>query len=79
VAAAVNLLTRSKGQSYDEYIDQIIRSQHPIATVVKITDITNNLKRLHNIADLDERERLHQKYMKALERLSLGGYSAIHY
>lgn len=64
--AAVELLTRPAGESYEEYILRILDAGGPegeLARMVKLADLTDNLEQtpLHS--------RLEERYRKALEVL----------
>lgn len=65
---ALNLLTRNRNMSYDEYIDSIINSNNRIAKSVKLSDLGHNL-RLDRFTDAQipitsTDERRSDKYMK---------------
>lgn len=69
ICDAVMLLTRKDGETYDAFIDRIIKSDNKIAISVKIADITDNLNlgRLEVVTDKDiERAK---KYANAMLRL----------
>lgn len=58
---AIKVMTKKKGQSYDEYLENI--ASCPIATKVKIADMISNL------ADNPTKRQI-EKYAKGLLRLS---------
>lgn len=70
---ALNLLTRNKSMSYDEYIDSIIKSNNPIAISVKLSDLVHNsdLDRFRDaqipITPADEKRA--EKYKKSYMRI----------
>jgi molybdopterin-guanine dinucleotide biosynthesis protein len=68
VIAAVDAITKRKGEKYDDYLDRV--KSNTIARTVKIADLTHNsqLSRLKEVTQKDY-ERL-EKYKKALEFLS---------
>jgi (p)ppGpp synthase/HD superfamily hydrolase len=61
------LLTHRDGDSYEEYIQKISKSE--LATKVKIADLTHNsdLKRLKNVTEKDIQR--YNKYQKSIEFL----------
>ena len=65
---AIKLLTHDKSVDYMEYIRYI--KKNPLATKVKLADLTHNsdLTRLNEITDKDIRRT--EKYKKAIEFLS---------
>lgn len=67
ILEAINLLTRAKEDSYEEFIDKTLKNR--IARNVKIADIKENMK-LSRIQDPSEQDYMRlEKYKKALERL----------
>lgn len=68
VVRIVELLTRQKGVSDEEYYAAI--RQHPIARIVKLADIVDNTDPARaSLLDDSTRERLRRKYLHALEQL----------
>ena len=69
VAAIVTLLSKKKGQSYDDYLDNVMTN--PKAMIVKAMDLKHNsdLSRLKGIdqKDIDR----HKKYMVAYGKIAL--------
>ena len=67
IIEALNLITKTKGISYDLYLEKI--KNNKLARNVKIEDIKHNmnLKRLKNITDKDIKR--YEKYKKSLEFL----------
>ena len=67
IVNAIELLTKSKNQSYESYIENI--SKNKLATEVKMADLLHNmdLTRLKNITFKDLTRS--QKYMKAYSQL----------
>ena len=67
VVIAVELLSKVKGESYDQFVDRVL--QNPLATKIKIADIEDNINvlRLKSIRDNDL-ERI-AKYHKAWLKL----------
>ena len=70
---ALELLTRKKNVSYDDYITSIIESKNEIAMYVKLNDLRHNidLTRISDagIAITDKDRQRTKKYSKALDRL----------
>lgn len=67
VAAAVDALTRRRGESYDSYIDRV--SQNEIAIQVKLADLEDNCD-LSRIKEPTERDReRREKYLAAINKL----------
>lgn len=68
VVAAVQTLTKKKGQSYQDYLEKV--KSNDLARVVKLADLKHNsdLSRLKSVSDTD-RERV-EKYKKAIYYLS---------
>ena len=68
VANAVDILTRRKEDTYNQYIDKVCKNKY--ATIVKIYDIRDNLdeNRMTRFTD-EHRESLKKRYEKALEKL----------
>ena len=68
VIAAIDALTRRKGESYDAFIDRI--RSNPLATKVKVLDIQDNMDlcRLPTVTQKDL-DRV-AKYHAALQRLT---------
>ena len=68
IVDAVYAMTHRINEAYhDEYLVRVMKN--PIAQVVKIADIKNNLSRMDNIDDPEIRRILENKYHKALEIL----------
>ncbi len=67
--AALDLLTKKRGQTYDEYISAI--SRNSLARAVKIEDLEDNMN-LSELPEVGEKElaRL-RKYRKALLQLKI--------
>ena len=68
VVTAVQILTKKKGQSYQEYLEKV--KTNDLARVVKLADLKHNsdLSRLKSVSDTD-RERV-KKYKNAIRYLS---------
>ena len=68
VVAAVQTLTKKKGQSYQDYLEKV--KSNNLARVVKLADLKHNsdLSRLKSVSDTD-RERV-KKYKNAIRYLS---------
>ncbi len=69
VIAAVEHLTRRKGESYDAFVDRI--APDPLARAVKLADLEDNMdvRRSNRPMKQKDAERL-EKYRKAWQRLS---------
>ena len=71
--AALKLLTRQDGVSYDEYIDSIIESGNKIAINVKIDDLLHNMNSERfteaDIIITDRDKSRIDKYKKAFDKL----------
>lgn len=67
VVESIECLTHKKGQSYEDYINQVMNNR--VSTLVKIADLEHNMdiRRLEYLSDIDLR-RL-QKYHSAYKRL----------
>jgi (p)ppGpp synthase/HD superfamily hydrolase len=67
VANMVNILTRRKstGETYDDYIDRIAKSNNEQAILIKIEDIKHNLDTIHQIDvkydDVDNDQKMQSK------------------
>jgi (p)ppGpp synthase/HD superfamily hydrolase len=75
IAEAVILLTRKKGEKYEEFIDRIIESPHYearlIALKVKIQDLNHNMD-LSRLPEIDQRAKDRQiQYQKAHRKLEV--------
>jgi (p)ppGpp synthase/HD superfamily hydrolase len=68
VVTAVQILTKKKGQSYQEYLEKV--KSNNLARVVKLADLKHNsdLSRLKSVTDTDY-ERV-KKYKNAINYLS---------
>lgn len=68
VVTAVQILTKKKGQSYQDYLEKV--KSNNLARVVKLADLKHNsdLSRLKSVSDTD-RERV-KKYKNAIRYLS---------
>lgn len=70
VVEAVELLTRDKKTTYDQYIDELIESDDVDAMLVKMSDLTHNmdLNRLnHEPDDLDLSRK--ERYLRAYDKI----------
>ena len=71
--AALQLLTRQDGVSYDEYIDSIIESGNEIAINVKINDLLHNMNSERfteaDIIITDRDKNRFDKYEKTFDKL----------
>ncbi|MHA3042469.1 GTP pyrophosphokinase [Streptococcus sp. 517s] len=69
VVAAVQILSKKKGQDYQTYLENV--KSNPLARAVKLADLKHNsdLSRLETITDKDL-ERL-EKYKRAIDYLSM--------
>lgn len=67
---AVMLLTKSSKMSYDDYIDNIIKSENRLAIKVKLADLMDNMNkdRLNELSN-DVSTRLRVKYAKAYDKI----------
>ncbi len=68
VVDAVVVMTKRKGQAYDDYLARV--KANPMALAVKLADIEDNVSRLDQLTDAATRERLAQKYADAMKALS---------
>lgn len=68
VAAAVDSLTKQKGQTLEQYYTRV--QLNKIATVVKFYDLMDNFKRNHLIDDEATRLRMAKKYSLGFDMLS---------
>lgn len=71
--AALKLLTRQNGVSYDEYIDSIIESGNKIAMSVKLDDLLHNMN-LNRFTEsgmtvTNQDTKRNEKYKKAFDKL----------
>ncbi len=68
VLSALDVLTRRKGETYDEYISRVIENK--TACHVKLCDLCDNmdLSRIANPSDADHKRM--KKYRKAADRIS---------
>lgn len=67
VKNAVDALTKQKGQTLDEYYRRILPNAY--ACIVKARDVIDNLRRISQVSNLDDRKRLLRKYETCLELL----------
>ena len=67
VLDALSLLTHKEGQSYDEYVDNIMKSGNKLAIATKINDLKHNLGR--NDRKTEEKEAIYQKHLRTLRRI----------
>ena len=63
VVDAVVVMTKRKGQPYEEYLMRV--KNNKMALAVKLADIDDNESRLDQLTDLATRERLTRKYINA--------------
>lgn len=79
VVEKVAVLTRKKGEPYVDYIGRVIRD--PVATYIKLADLSDNLSRLMVNSYSPEHEKwaehLRSKYTRTLEQLGLHASSYI--
>lgn len=68
IAEAVKAITKHKDESYEEYLERV--KQNPLALTVKKVDVNENLGKNPFMPDDQERDRLREKYRKALRILS---------
>lgn len=66
VIEAVDCITKRESEKYKDYLERV--KCNKLAREVKIKDIGNNMQRLKNLEE-EEQKRLHKKYNFALERL----------
>ncbi|MBU7006871.1 GTP pyrophosphokinase [Phosphitispora fastidiosa] len=67
IIEALSCLTRHQDEPYDQYLLKV--SANPLATAVKIADLTDNLD-LNRIKDPTSKSyKRHEKYRKALDYL----------
>lgn len=67
VASVVDHLTRREDETYHNYITRVLES--PLATIVKIADIKDNLSRIYQLQSAREKTFLRARYTKTLQRL----------
>jgi (p)ppGpp synthase/HD superfamily hydrolase len=67
VVDAVVVITKRKGQAYEDYLAKV--KANKMALAVKLADIADNMSRLDQLTDLSTRERLTQKYLSAMKVL----------
>ena len=67
VCDILNILTHKNGQTYQEYLNGIIRSGNKIALKLKINDLEHNISR--NDRRTENKERIYQKHNDALKKL----------
>lgn len=67
VVATVEVLTRRKGESYEDFIDRVRR--HPLARKVKLLDIEDNMNLLRLSAVTEQDLKRVAKYHRAWKRL----------
>lgn len=67
ILTALNILTKVKGQTYEEYLDKIIKNT--LALKVKVADLEHNsdLSRILNPTQKDIKRQ--EKYLKAIKKL----------
>lgn len=66
IVEAIDVLTKKKGENYQEYIDNILTN--PIATKVKIKDLEHNMDLSRILDDLTEKDiTRNEKYKKAYD------------
>lgn len=63
IISALRLLTHTPETSYEDYLEQIILSRHPIALQVKYNDLKHNVERGKDFPDLQA------KHVPALKRI----------
>jgi len=63
------LLTKNKDENYIDYIKAIKKSNNPLLMKVKLADIRDNFYRLDKVKNQDFRNKLFNKYDKALKIL----------
>lgn len=71
VIATIQVLTKSKGESYPDYLARI--KQNPLAKKIKLADIDDNYNRLQGLWDLglkDDYYSLKKKYNYAKDYLN---------
>lgn len=71
----LKILTKSKKEKYDDYINRIINSKNSTALLVKFGDLIDHVNRLGLLSDRNVRARLKKKYILALEKIRLAVYS----
>lgn len=69
IANLVDAVTRQKGEQYDAYIDRVIAAGYK-AMCVKMADLGANLARIDSIGDQPTRDRLTEKYTRAIKRIT---------
>lgn len=62
VTEALNLLTRTGGMTYRDYIERLISSENKIAIAVKLGDLTDNINSSENIKSESFTADLVKKY-----------------
>lgn len=63
----LKLLTRTEGQSYNDYLLDIITSGNITALNVKMNDLRHNISR--NNEDTEQKKRIKVKHQKALKKI----------
>lgn len=63
----LKLLTHTEGQSYDDYLLDIITSGNITALNVKMNDLRHNISR--NNEDTEQKKRIKVKHQKALKKI----------
>jgi (p)ppGpp synthase/HD superfamily hydrolase len=70
VATAIEVLTKTEAETYDQYINRIKTSGNDIAIKVKRADLVHNLSTISNVKDPFKRQVLKDRYYAALRELS---------
>ena len=67
---SLSILTKKKGEDYNQYIDKVLNSGDEVAIKVKYVDMTHNLnlKRL-NALDKDLKDKLENKYKVPYQKI----------
>lgn len=68
--AAVRIVTRVDGETYNEFVNRVITSGNSDAVLLKRTDVASNLSLLDNLDDEKKAASLRKRYEKALAALT---------
>lgn len=67
IVDAVVAMTKQDGQLYEDYLEQVKANE--LALAVKLADIEDNMSRIDKLPDQATRQRLSEKYHRALQEL----------
>ena len=68
ILEALRLLTHCNDESYDDYIDRIIKSGNVLALTIKRNDLECNL--LRNNKSTNNKRRIYDKHKKAINKVN---------